>query len=153
MSLLKGLILITIVFGAVYFSFRSGNIDQGSVTQAVPAPGFSDVDEMIVVEQGNVQDEGGTMEIGEIVVEGDDYSFSPARFSVSAGESVKLTLNNVGRFPHNLIVEGLGIATRTIPGGASDTIEFSVEEAGTYTIYCGIGNHRALGMTGVLTIE
>jgi len=145
----KGLLLLAIVLGIVYFSFRSGSADQASVNKAVPAPGFSGVDEMIVNEDG-----GEIVAIREvIIVEGDDYSFSPARFSVSAGESIKLTLNNVGRFPHNLIVEGLGITTKTIGGGTSDTIEFTVDQAGTYSIYCGVANHRALGMTGELTIE
>lgn len=153
MKLFTGLVLLTIVLGIVYFSFGSSGNQQGSVTQTVPAPGFSGVDEMIVDGQGSEEDGGDAMEVREIIVEGGDYSFTPASFSVGVGESVKLTLNNVGRFPHNLVVEGVGVATRTIGGGGSTTLEFTIEEAGSYTIYCGVANHRALGMIGELTIE
>ena len=99
------------------------------------------------------EEEGEVTEAREIVVEGSEFSFSPSSITVNAGEKVKLTFNNVGSFPHNLTVEGLGIATKTIGGGQSDTIEFTVEEGGTYTTFCSVGNHRAQGMEGTLEVE
>lgn len=127
---------------------------QDQTTQQVPATPGSDVEETVVKEDGDVEEEGGAMmEAREIVVEGDEFSLSPVSISVKAGEKIKLTFNNVGTFPHNFTVLGLGVATETIGAGQSDTIEFTVEEGGTYTTFCSVGNHRAQGMEGTLLVE
>ena len=66
---------------------------------------------------------------------------------------MKITFENTGNFPHNLTVEGTGIATKTIAGGKSNVIEFTAPSSGTYTIFCSVAGHRALGMVGTLTVE
>lgn len=92
-------------------------------------------------------------EVTKISVVGTEFSFSPASINVKAGEKVKLTFKNNGRGPHNLIVEGLGVETKTIGGGQTDTIEFETSSSGTYTFFCSIPGHRSSGMEGNLKIE
>ena len=89
----------------------------------------------------------------EISVVGTEFSFSPASISVKAGEQVKITFRNNGRVPHNLILEGLGIETKTISGGQTDIVEFIAPSLGTYAFFCSIPGHRAAGMEGSLKIE
>ena len=128
---------------------------QDQTTQQVPAVTGSGVEETVVKEDGDAmeEEEGAMMEAREIVVEGDEFSFSPSSITVNAGEKVKLTFNNTGNFPHNFTVQGLGVATKTIGAGQSDTIEFTVDEGGTLTFFCSVGNHKAQGMEGTLTVE
>ena len=155
----KGLIIalvvvaIVVVGGAALFggnltSTETATPTPQQTTQQVPADIGSDVEEKVVEENGDAM-----VEAREIIVDGEEFSFSPARISVKEGEKVKLTFNNVGSFPHNLKVEGLNIGTSTIGGGESETIEFTVEEGGTYSTFCSVANHRAQGMEGVLTAE
>lgn len=89
----------------------------------------------------------------EISVSGTEFSFSPASISVKAGEKVKIIFKNNGRAPHNLILEGLGIGTKTISGGQTDAVEFTAPSSGTYNFFCSIPGHQANGMAGVLKVE
>jgi nitrite reductase (NO-forming) len=91
--------------------------------------------------------------VKEITVVGTEFSFSPSSISVSAGERVKIIFKNQGKAPHNLVIQGLGIGTRTIGGGQTDTIEFTAPSSGTYTFYCSVPGHRSAGMEGRLEVK
>ncbi len=92
-------------------------------------------------------------EVKEITVEADEYSFSPETLTFTKGQKVRLTFKNVGSQPHNFVIDGMGVASKTIPEGSSDTVGFTASESGTFEFYCAIGNHRALGMEGNLEVE
>lgn len=142
---LIGIGVLAAVVLAAFFLMRGGSYQ--APTQSVPAPGTTGVEETVVAPEGEA------VGAREIVVKGDEFSFSPSSIALRAGEKVKLTFNNVGSFSHNFTIEGLGVATKTIGGGKSDTIEFAVEESGTYATFCSVGNHRTQGMEGDLTAE
>jgi plastocyanin len=89
----------------------------------------------------------------EFTVVGTEFSFSPSSISISAGERVKIVFKNEGKAPHNLVIQGLGVGTRTIGGGKTDTIEFTAPSSGTYTFYCSVPDHRAAGMEGRLEVK
>lgn len=61
----------------------------------------------------------------EIVIEANDtMKFNKTTFSVKSGDTVKLTLNNVGNLPkvamgHNLVILKKGVATATFAGPAA----------------------------------
>lgn len=118
--------------------------DQAS-EQQTPQPKTQGVAETAVV--------GGEDGEREIVVTGNEYSFSPAAISVRAGEKIRITFKNTGSLPHNLRVDELGIATKTIAGGAQDSVAQTVEKTGVFALYCNVGDHRKLGMEGTFTIE
>ena len=91
--------------------------------------------------------------VTEINVSGSEFSFSPAGINVKAGERVKITFRNIGQAPHNLVLEGLGITTKTINGGQTDTVEFTAPSAGTHAFFCSVPGHRSAGMEGSLKVE
>src|SRR5205085_465109 len=66
------------------------------------------------------------------------------------------TLQNGGRFPHNLHIEGNGVSLDVKPDGpvaAGESFTGAVTlPAGTYDIWCPVGNHRDQGMVGTLTV-
>jgi plastocyanin len=83
---------------------------------------------------------------------GGSISWEPGTLSAPAGE-VSIELVNESAVPHAVEVEGNGVeeASDTIMG---DTTTLTVElEAGEYTFYCPVGQHRAGGMEGTLTVE
>jgi plastocyanin len=67
-----------------------------------------------------------------------DNTFSPTRLTAPAGQPVTLTLLNQGSATHNWHLlgqqdaDGEDIKTRLVPPGESDTITFSISEAGSY---------------------
>lgn len=92
-------------------------------------------------------------EVLEILVEGNEYSFKPASLNLARGDRVMLTFQNNGSLPHNFKIDELGVSTKTVPAGDSDTVEFTVTKSGTFESYCGVGSHRSLGMKGEVKVE
>lgn len=113
-----------------------------TTTKGVPVPG-SDVTEKMVNEDP----------AREITVTANEYSFNPAGISVKTGEKIKLTLVNAGSTSHNFIIDKLNVQTKLVTPGKSDIVEFTAEGDMDLVFYCGIGNHRNLGMEGKIEIE
>jgi len=91
-------------------------------------------------------------ELSELIIEGDEFSFSPSTETVAAGE-IEITFENAGTVGHDLVFEDINAGTQVIEPGESETIRFIIEEPGTYTFYCSVNGHRQLGMEGELVVE
>ncbi len=150
-----GLVLLVAVVGGGFLFFNQNQQDSSTPTQPLPqgVPG-SEINgtEVIVGEH-----DGDTMmeaEVNEIVVEASNFEFTPSAFSVKAGDKVSLTLKVVEGF-HDLVIEELdGVATNQIQADGEETIEFTVPEGvDSLTFFCSVGNHRALGMEGTITVN
>lgn len=89
----------------------------------------------------------------EVGVSGSEYSYNPSNLSFTKGERIRLTFTNNGTLPHDLVIDELGVSTKTIVPGKSDTVEFTADQSGTFNFYCNIGNHRSLGMEGSVEVK
>lgn len=94
-----------------------------------------------------------------LTVVADEYSFDPETIVLTGAErgrvEVRLTLKNEGALAHDLRVERDGDdvgGTPIFQGGRTRSVQFPLE-AGEYTTFCSVGNHRELGMDGKLTVE
>ena len=105
-------------------------------------------------QQENITETPQMMEtsVVEVDVAGTEFSFDPSSVVVRKGDTVKITLKNVGNIPHNLNVEGYG-STRTISPGEQDTLEFVADKGGSFVFYCTLPGHRERGMVGELLVE
>lgn len=86
-----------------------------------------------------------------------DPAFDPADLAVPAGALVHVTFNNNeanGLSQHDWVVEGIdGAATQAIAPGGSITVDFTAPaQAGQFTFFCSIGDHRSRGMEGTLSV-
>lgn len=100
-----------------------------------------------------VADETTQGEPTQLQVEASEYSFNPDTITLSKGKKVLLTFRNTGKFPHNLNIPELRVATKTVSAGQSDTVEFVADKVGVYSFYCSIGGHKDLGMEGSLEVK
>jgi uncharacterized cupredoxin-like copper-binding protein len=84
-----------------------------------------------------------------------EYSISPMTQTLAAG-TYTFEVQNVGQFPHDLHVatpDGSEVGASTVVM-AGQSAKFTVTlKAGTYTIWCAVNAHRALGMQGSLTVQ
>lgn len=152
---LIGLALVILVIGG-YFLLRGG------YQASAPTSGISQesIEEKIALEETpeatTPEDKVSPptlLEVKEITVIGAEMFFSPSTVTVQAGQQVKINFQNKGSTIHNLIIEGLGISTKTIRDGQTDVIEFTAPTSGTYAIFCSVPGHRAAGMKGSLIVE
>lgn len=140
-NLLLGFSVLVAVFvvgaGLVYFGSTKPAMSPSPVAQNSPAASSMPT----------------TDGVREITVAGDEYEYNPGELMLTKGEKVKLTFVNKGKLPHNLMIDELGVATDTIPGGKSTSVEFTVDKTGSFTAYCSVGNHRSLGMEEKVVVE
>lgn len=79
-----------------------------------------------------------------------NFFFEPATVRVGSGDEVTLDfVENTG--VHTFVIDEIGLNV-PIKEGATTTFT-APTEPGTYAFYCDIGNHRALGMEGVLIVK
>lgn len=105
-------------------------------------------------------------------VELQDFSFTPATYTVPAAGEVEITLANNGTVKHEWVLfeQGYQLApgesfTDEAEGhiyweaeieepGASQTFTFTApDEPGVYQVVCGVEGHFEQGMAGTLTVE
>ena len=143
------IIIILIIIVGGYFLFRGG-YQAPTLAPEVAEPTLFPEPQP---EADEPQAQTPISEVKDISVSGTEFSFSPSSLTFTAGEQVRLTFNNVGNAPHNLTIEGTNIGTKTIAASKADVIEFTAPVSGTYTIFCSVPSHRALGMEGTLTVS
>ena len=92
----------------------------------------------------------------------DSYSFAPSHISVQAGAPIRLRLENQSFLtPHNFVIEHPTVELPdevNVSAGESLTIQFLVDEPGTYAFYCDkqllfFPSHREEGMEGRLDVR
>ena len=87
----------------------------------------------------------------DFTVTGENFSFSPATLTVQKGDHVKITFINSGG-THDLRIDEFNAKTYLLKSGEQATVEFTADKTGTFEYYCSVGNHRAMGMKGTLTV-
>lgn len=98
-------------------------------------------------------EESATPEIRDIAVSSTEFTFNPSSIALTEGERVRVVFTNAGSAPHDFSIEGLGIKTRVIGAGQTDSVEFTVPASGNYTFFCSVAGHRQAGMEGSLSVE
>lgn len=102
----------------------------------------------------------------------DQLAFDPAEMKVPAGRAVTLELTAGDATGHDFVIEGAGAVGTTAEAGhdheghtvasgdlavthaeAGETVTgtFTIDEAGTYQVYCSVPGHRESGMVATLT--
>ena len=71
--------------------------------------------------------------------------------TVKRGDTVSITLKNAGG-THDLKIDEFDEETERLSAGEEETITFVADRAGSFEYYCSVGNHRAMGMKGTLTV-
>jgi plastocyanin len=98
---------------------------------------------------------GAGGEVALTATEEGGFGFSKKQATAEAGK-VTLTLNNPSsaKAPHAVAIEGGGVdkSGKTVQPGGTSTVSADLE-AGEYTFYCPVGQHRAAGMEGTLTVR
>jgi plastocyanin len=138
----------------MYSNSSSGGVPRTAEVMVSATPEVDSTSSPQADSTGSPQAGGQAMVANEISLAAFEFGFTPGELTVRAGEKVTLTLTNTsGKMTHDWVVEGTDIRTKILNKGETDTIEFTIDEPGTYTFYCSVGNHRAQGMEGTLIVK
>ena len=72
----------------------------------------------------------------DITIKARTHTFTPARFDVTQGDIVKITLVAEDA-PYSFVIDEYRIAKRAAPGKPA-AFEFRADRAGTFTFYCNL---------------
>ena len=91
---------------------------------------------------------------GAVKISETEFKLDPADAKVAKAGKVTFKVRNDGKTVHALEVEGPGdeAETDSIDPGKSATLTVDLSKAGTYEMYCPIGNHKAMGMEGKVIV-
>jgi plastocyanin len=95
---------------------------------------------------------GGGEKLALAADPGGGLSFDKKDLEAKAG-SVTIDMANESSTPHAVEIEGNGVEQASDTVTAGDTSVTVDLEPGTYEFYCPVGNHRAAGMEGTLTVK
>ena len=89
----------------------------------------------------------------KITVEGNEFAFTPPKITLKKGQEAVITFKNTGKYPHNLTISDLNVATKTIQPGEQDSITFTPNKTGSFSYACTVDSHAGKGMKGILTVK
>jgi plastocyanin len=95
---------------------------------------------------------GGAAAGAPVKIDAADLSYAPKEVTAPAGP-VAITLDNIGKIQHTLVVEEDGSFSKLIADpGQTKTGTLNAKAGQTYTLYCDVPGHRAAGMESKLKI-
>jgi plastocyanin len=96
---------------------------------------------------------GGAAAGAPAKIDAADLSYAPKELTAPAGP-VTVTLNNIGKIQHTLVVDGEPSFKRLVAEpGQSPTGTFTAKAGQTYVFYCDVPGHRAAGMEAHLKVS
>jgi len=136
-----------------YESTRGSGTSTAPPTQAVPAPGFEDVEEMVVSSEGQTtEEEVSTREVVEIDMIAKQWEFVPGTIEVNVGDKVELHVTSTD-VAHGFMLPDFGINER-LPVGEDVHITFIADKKGTFLFACSVPCGRGhSGMKGQLIVK
>ncbi|OGZ04204.1 MAG: hypothetical protein A2648_01320 [Candidatus Lloydbacteria bacterium RIFCSPHIGHO2_01_FULL_41_20] len=142
-------VVVLIAGGGWFYLSRPANI--APEADNAPQTGTQTNTEMPIIDSVNIPVRGAEV-IKEFTIIGSPFLFSPSSMTVKKGDTVRITFKNSGG-THDFKIDEFNVATKKINDGAEETVEFIADKTGSFEYYCSVGNHRAMGMKGTLTVE
>ncbi|MEP6775161.1 MAG: cupredoxin domain-containing protein [Chloroflexota bacterium] len=85
-----------------------------------------------------------------------EFAITPGTITVTQGQTIHFTVNNTGKFPHNItFMNGAAMTNlmaQPLNGGQSGTADFTFTQAGTWEMHCPVDSHAAKGMVGQVIV-
>ena len=86
-------------------------------------------------------------------VSGGSFYFVPSIIHVKKGDKVTIVFTDNGGF-HNFMIDEFNIKIGPLSAaGQTASTTFVADKTGTFTFYCGVGNHRQMGQVGTIVVE
>ncbi len=143
-------ILVVVVIGAIVFMTKNGS-RTSSETSNAPTAAPTQATQQVPAE-GSAIEEKKEGTVKTFTIEGSSFKFSPNTITVNEGDMVKIIFKNVQGF-HDFVLDEFNVKSKTIPANQTDEVQFVASKKGTFEFYCSVGNHRAMGMVGKLTVQ
>ena len=151
----KKLIIVVVVAAAIifyggkqYYKNQSGSDDGGKQT-------FQNENGSGTLQRIGDQADGEILNKDSVKtfnVVGDNFSFDIKEIKVTKGDKVKIVFVNKEGF-HDWVLDEFNAKTPRLGEGKTAEVEFVASKTGSFEYYCSVGEHRQMGMKGILVVE
>jgi nitrosocyanin len=86
-----------------------------------------------------------------VTMEAGSFYFKPNQITVKKGDKVKVVITSHDMM-HNFNIDELKVKSPLVKAGETSTVEFTADKVGNFQFYCSVGQHRAHGQVGTLTV-
>ena len=83
---------------------------------------------------------------------GGNFYFLPNKFTVNQGDEVTIKLTSK-KGMHDFAIDEFKAKTVVASEGKTAETTFVASKAGAFEFYCSVGNHKAMGMVGILEVK
>jgi len=157
MMMIVGIVVVIAVIGG-YMLMRNGSSEQAENTESMEGTVAEESSEQMEGETELMEEEGAYAGVVDeqgvrvIDVEAGSFYYKPNVMKVKKGETVRIVMNSVSMM-HDFNIDELGVKLPIVKDGDSGMIEFVAGEVGTFEYYCSVGQHRANGQVGMISVE
>jgi plastocyanin len=141
--------IILLIVGVIIYT----RMNSGTETTLTPTPaGELGVPAASPGQTGESTD-SATVGVREVTVTGSPFKFEPAEIKVKQGDTVRVKFVNA-EGTHDFVVPDFNVQTKQLStANAEETVEFVADKKGSFEYFCSVGNHREMGMKGMLIVE
>lgn len=164
MPMIVSLVLIVIIASAAYyFTQIKPKSTDGAMMQkeeTVSEESNENSDQMMLEENlkdesnpSDMMEEESMMQKADVTFEisGKNFSFSKDQLTVKKGQIVKIVFTSESGM-HDWVLDEFSAKTKTVSNGEQAEVTFVADKTGEFEYYCSVGNHKAMGMVGTLTV-
>ena len=88
-----------------------------------------------------------------VTVNATEFKFDPATSNATPGQTINLTVKNVGSVQHTFVLKEANVNLTIDPGKTATQTFTAPATAGTYQYECDIAGHKEAGMVGQLVVK
>jgi plastocyanin len=95
---------------------------------------------------------GGTAPL-TVTVTTNEFKYDPAVINATPGQTVNLTVKNIGSVQHTFVLANANVKITVDPGKSVTQTFTAPAVAGTFTFECDVAGHKEAGMVGQLIVK
>lgn len=102
---------------------------------------------------GGASSSGGGAAPLTVTVTTNEFKYDPAVINATPGQTVNLTVKNIGSVQHTFVLANANVKITVDPGKSVTQTFTAPAVAGTFTFECDVAGHKEAGMVGQLIVK
>lgn len=163
MMMAVGIIVVLLVVGVAVFMMRNKSQTsqtEDSMTEVKEGESMNDDQSTNTAPSGAMTETSTATEssmamedstVKTFNIEAGSFYYKPNVINVKKGDKVKIVMHS-NDMMHDFNIDELNVKLPVTKSGETNTVEFTADTAGTFEFYCSIGQHRAQGQVGTITV-
>ncbi len=88
-----------------------------------------------------------------VAISANEFKFDPNTINASPGQTINLTVKNIGSVQHTWVLDQGNVKLTIDPGQTVSKTFTAPSTPGTYQFYCDLPGHKEAGMVGQLIVK